>query len=455
MNQRDEDRREFPRHGVAVRVHVAQLGEVRGALTRDFSVGGLFVETQVAYAVGSCLPLRLIHPRSAEQIATVCEVVRHVRDEDGSLCGLGLRFTVQDGPLVAQLADLVASVATAASSAPTPAPLSLLERMPLGVVPRLRGAATDDLDPLLLQIIAFVDGRRDADAICRESGLSPVEGLAGIAELERRQLVVIERPHTTREEPEDGDRDVARAMLSDEQDITRRAFVEHRARELLSDAVRAERADRVAEAVSLLEQALTLNPSNVADIHLRMAHLALERLDKLDLARQHADALVRLRPDASETTDLLAAIEQAGSDRKKKHHAAQKAKPLAGDSDSRKRIALLAVAVLVLALVVGWNVWHFFSPRGPRPVQVAPLAVSAWVPASAASVHRGRLYVTVTAGWARLTASEQRQRLARLGDWAQRKLGTNDVVATDANRQLVGRVHGDAIQVYAAPPARP
>lgn len=213
------DRRAHPRHSVNVRVYVAQLGEISGALTRDLSAGGLFVETTFPIAVGSELSVRLIDPQSHKEIDVLCEVARRVEASAVDPAGLGLRFTNLDRALSERLRLFIAVVAKPASrQAPTaappqppaakPAPVSspaaaasgptvravdrsrTLDAVP---VPNIE-ATGEGLEPLLVRVLAAVDGARTVNEIAREIGLSPNHIVTAFRELERLDAVFLQLP---------------------------------------------------------------------------------------------------------------------------------------------------------------------------------------------------------------------------------------------------------------------
>ncbi|MBI3180052.1 MAG: PilZ domain-containing protein [Deltaproteobacteria bacterium] len=417
-------------------MHVMQLGEVNGALTQDLSEGGLYLECTFPYPVGACVPVRLIDPRSLEQLPAVCEVARQIRDAGGKLMGLGLRFTNLDAGLAQRLKTLVGALSEPAVRAAPPASLA---DIPLDSVPALAQDTSGlVLHPMEAHLLRLVDGRRNADRIAQESGLSLVEALAGLLQLKRRGLIqtTATPPPTTRP-----------ARLTQPQLDAQQTFAGDRVREYMSEAVRCERGGRLAEAVSLLELALALDPPNSRDIHARLCRLALGALANVELARRHLAAVVNEDPDAAEAKELDKAIaareKELAVARAKAPRVLAKRVAVSG----RRRALGLAGAALLLG-TVAFNAWTWLVPHGDRPQAVNVAAVSAMLPCEAARLFKRRLYVTVSPQWHELPPAEQERRLVRVLEWAKKTYAAEEVLASDSKPVLVGRAAGGQAVVY-------
>jgi len=59
----------------------------------DISVGGVFLESTVPFALDSLLYLRFVLPTAKEEIRIMGKVVRHQIDQDNLLEGMGIEFT--------------------------------------------------------------------------------------------------------------------------------------------------------------------------------------------------------------------------------------------------------------------------------------------------------------------------------------------------------------------------
>ena len=453
-----QDRRRNQRYDVAVRVHVAQLGVVNGGLAHDISEGGLFIETAVPYPPGHCMPLRLIHTKTALEIPTICEVVRHVRNDVGKMVGLGLRFVNLDkelidrirgfiGDLVAepvvaapsQLGATTAASAAAAASEASEVPEEVSGAVPLDSVPLPR-ATVAGLQPQLIHVLSLVDGRRTADEVARASGLSVSEALGALRQLAAQGCVHIQLDLS------DVIIEVAGPVTTEEQVAANRPFVDERARDYLANAVRAERAGRLAEAVNLLEQALVMSPGNAADIHIRIVRLALGSLENVQLARLHLTTLRRSFPEY----DGLAALENETAKRDLELQRARVKKPSRRKWPRIQTTPLRAVAGSLLALTVvaaiGWALWLHVLPRGPQPSALAVTALPDIGKVESAQVFEGCLFVKVA--WPALSREAKTAHLQKLAAWVESQQGVREVVVSDSRPVMLGQVKDGIVTVH-------
>src|SRR5260221_1983108 len=84
-----KDSRQHPRVSIAVDVDVTSESNFYAGRTRDLSLGGLFVETEVALPIGIEIEVKLKLPKGTFMLR--CEVVWQLSDRDQTV-GLGLRF---------------------------------------------------------------------------------------------------------------------------------------------------------------------------------------------------------------------------------------------------------------------------------------------------------------------------------------------------------------------------
>jgi uncharacterized protein (TIGR02266 family) len=88
-----DERRTTPRHDVAVEVTFESEHNFYTAETRDLSLGGLFLATDVLRPVGECVRVHFTLPGSTEVLDAITEV-RWLRTSNvnGDNCGMGLQF---------------------------------------------------------------------------------------------------------------------------------------------------------------------------------------------------------------------------------------------------------------------------------------------------------------------------------------------------------------------------
>ena len=83
------DRRQHPRLSIAVEVDFGSENNFYSARTRDISVGGLFIETDVALPIGTRLRIDLKFLK--KKLHVEAEVAWALADKETSV-GMGLRF---------------------------------------------------------------------------------------------------------------------------------------------------------------------------------------------------------------------------------------------------------------------------------------------------------------------------------------------------------------------------
>jgi uncharacterized protein (TIGR02266 family) len=85
------ERRQHPRITISVEVDFKSGGNFYAASTGDISSGGLFLtKPSVPLEIGSAVALRL--RLLNKSFAMTAEVVWELRDEEGALAGVGMRF---------------------------------------------------------------------------------------------------------------------------------------------------------------------------------------------------------------------------------------------------------------------------------------------------------------------------------------------------------------------------
>jgi|GEM_PF-1152140 len=88
----NEERRIFPRKAATFMIRMADISQMREFYTRDISLGGLFLKTNMERKVGDKVNLVIVHPWSAEEFELPSEVKRIEIDVSGEQNGLGLQF---------------------------------------------------------------------------------------------------------------------------------------------------------------------------------------------------------------------------------------------------------------------------------------------------------------------------------------------------------------------------
>jgi uncharacterized protein (TIGR02266 family) len=85
-----EERRQHPRLSMSVEVDFASEHNFYAAKTRDISVGGLFIETDIALPIGT--RLRVDVKFSQKQLHADAEVTWALVGDDNQVEGVGVRF---------------------------------------------------------------------------------------------------------------------------------------------------------------------------------------------------------------------------------------------------------------------------------------------------------------------------------------------------------------------------
>lgn len=85
------ERRQHPRLSIAVEVDIGSEHNFYSAQTRDISVGGLFIETDVALPIGTRLRVDLKFLK--QQLQADAEVTWTLVGQGGETTGVGVRFT--------------------------------------------------------------------------------------------------------------------------------------------------------------------------------------------------------------------------------------------------------------------------------------------------------------------------------------------------------------------------
>lgn len=455
------ERRAHPRYSVQLRVHVAELGEVQGSLTRDLSQGGLFLETSSHRRVGSLIPMALIDPDTATEVPVMGRVVRVVTEGDPPrIKGLAVQFAYTDPELDRRIRGLIEGIAQEEGLQPNPAqqPSQSVARIhlrrvggfPPDAVPRIapaRGESSTRLSAAQRHMLAFVNAKATVDDILRACGLRVSEALKYLSEL--AELGVIEIPGMQGERPgQTADRESA-ASPADEPS-TDGSFSDTQAETYLQQAQQATEKGRLAEAVHLLELALQLRPPHAARIHLHLSQLALHRLEDLDLAERHAVAARALDPDDADAAAVLQAVERARAEAPPAATAAPTAPPKPAPPEratpSATRKLLGVVLGVVLVAIVAFNVWSLMLPHGDRPDEVSADSLSEYVPVVRARLRERQLFITVDNRWN--DWPEKTARLRELGEYARSELASDRVVVSDPVPRLRAVVTEDGVHLY-------
>jgi uncharacterized protein (TIGR02266 family) len=90
------ERRRHPRLAIAIAVDFSSADNFYTAKTRDISLGGLFINTEIGMPIGSEITVQLELLGVPHSVA--CEVVWTLVDHQDRPCGLGLRFLELPGP---------------------------------------------------------------------------------------------------------------------------------------------------------------------------------------------------------------------------------------------------------------------------------------------------------------------------------------------------------------------
>jgi uncharacterized protein (TIGR02266 family) len=84
-----KESRQHPRVSIAVDVDVTSGSNFYAGRTRDLSLGGLFVETDIGLPIGAQIDVKLKLPKGTFKVP--CEVVWQLADK-GRTIGVGVRF---------------------------------------------------------------------------------------------------------------------------------------------------------------------------------------------------------------------------------------------------------------------------------------------------------------------------------------------------------------------------
>lgn len=95
----DRERRDFPRKPVAFLVKMRDVGSLRQLFTRDISLGGMFLKTQIEKPLNTAVEVMIVHPWTNEEFPLEAIVRRIERSETGSIAGLGVEFSGVDDDL--------------------------------------------------------------------------------------------------------------------------------------------------------------------------------------------------------------------------------------------------------------------------------------------------------------------------------------------------------------------
>lgn len=305
-------------------------------------------------------------------------------------------------------------------------------------------------------LAGLVDGTASAGVIAGKSRMPETQALAGLLYLAQiGALDVVQAPQgwtvggpmpTTAAEP-------ARQTESGDS--------------LREEALAAERASHPADALALVDRAISQSP-NRADLHalrarmiagvggdpkvaashaLRAAQLESGNTSYRDMAREYASRAGLPAPDLSATPQKMRGSEPP------------RVKPTTRNSllprDARGW-TVAGAAVGLVALVAAWNVWYFaLRTAGDHPRALDPKAFSAIVPLDRLQIFGGTAYGSVTVAWDGLPEREKKvQGLVE----ALASSGAHDVVLVDSENRIVARGNHTVATVFvpvAAPHVTP
>lgn len=212
----------------------------------------------------------------------------------------------------------------------------------------------------------------------------------------------------------------------------------------------AEKNADASEALRYIDLALALAP-NRADLHYSRARLLMDR--DLRSAASHVNRAVELEPSNQQYLALARECAQHLSSAGSPGAAtATSFGPSSGTPaparravDGKKRGPFALAATLVLAAMVGFNVW-FLLYRGALPIRsVDPIAFEAVVPMTKLQITNGRAYGIVKSGWNELPDREGK--VAALAGMLKNE-GANEVLLTDGGGRLVATWRGGNAKLF-------
>ena len=104
------ERRKYPRIRLITKVAHIHGDRFHYFCSRDLSIGGIFLDTEHPYPLGTKLELELSLPDIADKIKILGEVVRIEPPEarqEGKSPGMGIQFYDMDNDTKAMLADFI------------------------------------------------------------------------------------------------------------------------------------------------------------------------------------------------------------------------------------------------------------------------------------------------------------------------------------------------------------
>ncbi len=88
----EDERREYPRKPVSFMVRIRDVDTMRDLLTRDISLGGMFIKTMGSYSAGDKIKVVIVHPWTHVEFALDAEVRRIEQNSAGNAMGVGVKF---------------------------------------------------------------------------------------------------------------------------------------------------------------------------------------------------------------------------------------------------------------------------------------------------------------------------------------------------------------------------
>ncbi|MEZ4270783.1 MAG: hypothetical protein R3C68_04935 [Myxococcota bacterium] len=470
---------------VPLRVETMQFGVVDGHLDVALDTGILAVDANSATPIGTSLLVRLIHPKTGNQIPAFYRVVGHRHSADGTIAGLNLKLPSGDAQLQASLQGLVDDILGVASGdldddnpgtrgSPNQAAILSEPGYTSAGAEAVIGNAEFSL-PVQITLPPFGDFPAAITPYVEDSGLlvltqtqQPVGQRASVWITHPRddELIAvncqIDRTVSSRAGSPSGlvlrfiDVDSAlRTTLQDLIDFLREtsvkspAVVDVAAQERMwSEQIRVfRRSGRLKEALELLRKMVDQHPMDI-ELHLELAEVALA-LDNLKLAHWHADFCSKMASERPEPRKVLADISERRRSRAqdKAKQESNKTRQMQAPTNGR-RTQLGIASLLVVVSLVGWNVWRYVIPHGPQAEPVNTQIAADLLPTQKIVTFNNRLYIVAADNWKTLAIEQKREVLRKLARRVKLELGVSEIIVAGADAALLARTRDEQVTVY-------
>jgi len=108
-NDTEKERRTYTRKPVTFMVKMKDMSSMREMLTKDISLGGMFIKTKENKKSGEQVKIIILHPWTGQEFDLDAEVKRVDRNQDGTTLGLGVEFLEMDDDMRDSLLTYVES----------------------------------------------------------------------------------------------------------------------------------------------------------------------------------------------------------------------------------------------------------------------------------------------------------------------------------------------------------